>query len=134
MRATRSDIPILARRWYAEKAKTCFGGVNVEWSIELCAIALTEALCDPLCYVSIQRTSQGVSACASRLGKTIIPPHPLVITEYMWWGDSKKATAKAWLECQAWGKSQGAQYAQYVLNQAQSNPLTWTETYKWRTL
>lgn len=134
-RATQTDIPYLATRWYQEKPKTCFGGAKVEWSIPLCAASLNEAIVRPDHYLLIGvHNAQTVAACAACLIRTIIPPHPLVVTEYMWWGDDRKSAAKVWQGCIDWGKLNGATYANYVLNAKQSNPKKFTELHQWRAL
>ena len=133
--ATPKDIPTLASRWYLEKAKTCFGGAQVEWSVDLCALSLHEAIVQSTHHLVVaERAGKIVAACAACLIRPIIPPHPLTITEYMWWGDDRKATVRVWQDCMDWGKSQGATFAHYVLNQRQSNPRKFTETYQWRAL
>lgn len=139
MVATIKDIPQLARQYYLEKAKTCFGGYKCEWSVELCAAHISEALANKDMYVTIEKRGKIIiGACGAALVRTIVPPHPLVVTEWMWYGSDRKASVRVWHQCLAWGKVNGAVLAHYVINRgcqcSSANPRKWVEQYQWRVL
>lgn len=133
--ATFKDIPLLAQYWYEEKAKTCFNQLNVEWTVAGCAAFLMDVLQSPQHVLYVHET-QGVidAACGAILQQNLLPPHPVVINEWMWWGSHKRATVKVLHACHAWGKQRGAVLAHYVLNQPGGSPTKFTETYRWEAL
>lgn len=133
--ATYKDIPVLAQRWYEEKHKTCFNQLQVEWTVAGCALFLTEVLgnSNHCIYVS-EQDGHIVAACGAILQRDLLPPHPYVIGEWMWWGSDKRETVKVLHACHAWGKQHGAVLARYTLNQPGQSPTKFTETYRWEVL
>ena len=133
--ATYKDIPYLAQRWYEEKSKTCFSQLKIDWTIEGCATFLTEVLGLPQ-YIIIVDDQDGkiVAACGSLLQQDLLPPHPLVIGEWMWWGSDKRANVEVLKMSHAWGKLHGAVLARYTLNQPGQSPTKFSETYRWEVL
>ena len=133
--ATYKDIPVLAQRWYEEKAKTCFNQLDVEWAVEGCATFLMNVLgtSNHCIYVS-EQDGHIVAACGAILQRDLLPPHPYVIGEWMWWGLDKRETVKVLHACHAWGKQHGAILARYVLNRPGQSPTKFTETYQWEVL
>jgi len=132
--ATHKDIPYLAQRWYDEKAKTCFNQLDVEWSVTGCAIFLNEVLGNSN-HVVMVYDDQGIqAACGALLQRNLLPPHPWVIGEWMWWGDNKRATVQVLHAAHDWGKQRGAVLAQYTLNQPSQSPTKFSETYRWEVL
>jgi len=132
--ATYKDIPYLAQRWYEEKAKTCFNQLDVEWSVTGCAIFLNEILGNSNHTVMVY-DNQGIqAACGAILYRDLLPPHPWVIGEWMWWGSDKRAAVKVLHAVNAWGKQHGATLARYTLNQPGQSPTKFSETYRWEVL
>lgn len=135
MRATLKDIPQLAQAMYDQKAKSSFAGLQVEWSVELCALHLEQALHGSDNYIAIaRRESHLLAACGATLVHTILPPYTKTVMEWMWFGVDKRNTAKVWKECKDWGRSQGATRAVCSTHQVQLNPTKQTEVLHWRTL
>jgi len=132
--ATYKDIPYLAQRWYAEKGKTCFSQLPIEWTVDGCAGFLAETL-DQSQYIIIIHENNGITAaCGGILQYDLLPPHPLVIGEWMWWGDHAKDNVKVLHAVNAWGKQHGAVLARYTLNQPGQSPTKFSETYRWEVL
>lgn len=132
---TIHDIPELAQRWYAEKAKTCFAQLAVQWTVEGCAIFLMTALRHPSYVVYVdEQDGKIVAACGSILQQDLLPPHPLVVGEWMWWGSNKRATVRVLRAAIAWGKQHGAVLTRYTLNRPGQSPIKFSETYQWEVL
>lgn len=133
--ATYTDIPLLAQRWYEEKAKTCFAQLDIEWTVEGCAGYLMEALQDARQVIIVsEHHGQIVAACGGILQQDLLPPHPLVIGEWMWWGSNKRAVVQVLHAVNQWGKEHGALLARYTLNQPSQSPTKFSETYRWEVL
>lgn len=132
---TYKDLPIVAQRWYEEKSKTCFSQLQIEWTVAGCAAFLTEILGLPQ-YTIIIAEYDGhiVAACGSVLQRDLLPPHPLVVGEWMWWGSDKRAVVQVLHATHAWGKQHGAILARYTLNQPGQSPTKFSETYRWEVL
>lgn len=133
--ATVKDIPYLAQRWYDEKAKTCFNQLQVDWTVGGCAGFLMEILYLPThCLFVAEQDKQITAACGAVLQHNLLPPHPLVIGEWMWWGQDKRAVVAVLHAAHAWGKQHGATLARYTLNQPSHSGTKFTETYRWEVL
>lgn len=133
--ATYKDIPYLAQCWYAEKAKTCFAQLAVDWTVEGCAIYLIAALAHPKqCVLVEEQQGQIVAACGAIVQHDLLPPQPLVVGEWMWWGSDKRAVVRVLHATHQWGKQQGAVLARYTLNQPGQSSTKFTETYRWEVL
>lgn len=132
--AAHRDIPYLAQCWYQEKAKTCFNLLGIEWSVAGCASFLVEALADPWHVILVNDEGAINAACGAILQKNLLPPHPLVIGEWMWWGSDKRAVVQVLHAVNQWGKQRGATLAQYTLNQPGQSPTKFSETYRWEVL
>ena len=133
--ATYKDIPVLAQCWYDEKAKTCFNQLDVDWSVEGCAGFLVEVINHPQHIVMVEEhNDQIAAACGAILQPNLLPPHPLVIGEWMWWGSDKRATVRVLHAVNQWGKNHGAVLAQYTLNQPGQSPIKFSETFRWEVL
>jgi hypothetical protein len=74
------------------------------------------------------------AACGAMLYRDLLPPHPWVIGEWMWWGGKKRAVVKVLHAVNAWGKDHGATLARYTLNHPGQSPTKFTETYQWEVL
>lgn len=133
-RATYKDIPYLAQRWYEEKVNTCFNQLAVEWTVAGCATFLSEALDNPQHIVIVHVHDTITAACGAILQKNLLPPHPLVIGEWMWWGNNNRDCVKVLQAVKSWGKQHGAVLAQYTLNQPGQSPTKFSETYRWEVL
>ena len=133
--ATVHDVPMLARHWYAEKTKTCFNQLHIAWTIEGCAGFLMEALSQPQYHVCVSDVDGHITAaCGVVLQQDLLPPHPLVAGEWMWWGSDKRAVVQVLHAANQWGKDHGAVLARYTLNRPSSSPTKFTETYRWEVL
>ena len=132
--ATHKDIPYLAQRWYDEKAKTCFNQLDVEWSVAGCATFLSEVLGNSNHVIMVYDDGGIQAACGGILQRNLLPPHPWVISEWMWWGDNKRTTVKVLHAVNDWGKQHGAILAHYVLNRPSQSASKFTETYQWEVL
>jgi hypothetical protein len=133
--ATYKDIPMLARLWWIEKAKTCFAQLAINWTEVGCAGYLMEALHDPRQIIMVSELNgQIVAACGGILQQDLLPPHPLVIGEWMWWGSDKRAVVRVLHAVNQWGKDRGAVLARYTLNQPGQSPTKFSETYRWEVL
>lgn len=129
------DIPLLAQRWYAEKGKTCFNQLQIDWTLEGCAGFLMEALHHSLhCIYVNESHGQITAACGVILQQDLLPPHPLVVGEWMWWGSNKRAVVRVLHAANQWGKDRGAVLARYTLNRPSSSPTKFSETYRWEVL
>jgi hypothetical protein len=132
MPVTVKDIPFLSRLLYRECERVRHGGLQVAWEYEDAGVFLGNVLNNPLYHLEVIREGGVITtACGVALVKTLLPPHPLVMIEWLWQGGSKKHLAQVWQKCKAWGKSQGAEYAQYALGHTQNNPKKFTETFHW---
>lgn len=133
--ATYTDIPSLAQRWYEEKAKTCFAQLDIEWTVEGCAGYLMEALQDYRQVIFVTgNQGQIIAACGVILQQDLLPPHPLVVGEWMWWGSTKRTSVQVLQAMKQWGKEHGALLARYTLNQPSQSPTKFSETYRWEVL
>lgn len=133
--ATILDIPVLAQRWYEEKIKTCFSRLQIEWTVEGCAVFLTEVMGHPQHIIFVaEQSGQIIAACGSLLQQDLLPPHPIVVGEWMWWGSQKRAVVEVLKMSHAWGKLHGAVLARYTLNQPGQSPTKFSETYRWEVL
>ncbi len=129
---TRKDIPQLARILYRECERVRAGGLQVSWSLEEAGAFLGAIWEDPTYHIEVVRTGNTIQAvCGGKLFRPFLPPHPLTVVEWLWWGATKKDTVAVWAACKRWGKSQGAEYAQYALAQPQRVPHKFIETYQW---
>ena len=129
---TRKDLPQLARILYLECERVRAGGLQVSWSLEAAGVFLGAIWGDPTYHFEVRRTENQIDAvCVVKLFRPFLPPHPLAIVELLWWGSTKRNTASVWAACKAWGKLQGAEYAQYALAQPQVNAKKFVETYQW---
>lgn len=127
-------IPQIARQWYQLKAHTCFGGLQAEWSIPLCATFLQESIDREDRYVAVEVVKGKVTAaCGVSLVNTITPPHFPIVTEWMWVGKGRPS-ARVWAECRAWGKAKGATLAHCSIGVPSMNKTKFTETSQWRVL
>jgi len=134
MRAEPRHIPTIAKDWYHLKAQTCFGGLDIEWSLPLCATHLQQVMDQSNNYIAVDINNGKVqAACGVTLINLLTPPHPLVVTEWMWIGQGKPA-ARVWAECRAWGKAQGAILAHCAVGKPSTNKKKFTEQYQWRVL
>jgi len=129
---TRQDLPQLARILYRECERVRVGGLQVTWSPEAAGVFLGTIWENPAYHVEVERTGDTITAvCGVNLFSTLLPPHPLTMSEWLWWGDNKKATVRVWNRCKLWAKAQGAQYAICVLAKPQVHPRKFIETYQW---
>lgn len=133
--ASYKDIPALAQYWYDEKVKTCFNQLDVDWSVEGCAGFLMEVIHHPQHVIYLEEMNgQIIAACGALLHKNLLPPHPLVIGEWMWWGSDKRAVVRVLHAVHDWGKQHGATLARYTLNRPSQSATKFTETYQWEVL
>src|SRR5262249_39683995 len=135
--ATIKDVPALAQLFYDEKAQPCFDGVNVEWTVEGCAAFLGRILNDTSYVILIEVDDHGkiVAVCGGNLYHELLPPHPLVIGEWMWMGSDKRATVRVLHDVAAWGKERGAEFIRYTLNsQRKPGQHKFCETNQWKAL
>ena len=130
--ATIKDVPVLARRWYAEKPKTCFAKVHVEWTEEGCAAFLTEIIDNPNHLLACNDTL--TAAIGATLYHELLPPHPLVAYEWMWWGDQKRAVVELLHMAMSWAKFHKAVGFRYILNVPSKSATKFTETNRWEVL
>ncbi len=134
MQAQTRHIPAIAQQWYQSKQESCFAGLDIEWSVPLCAVHLAQALENPYSYVAIEQAKGKVTAaCGVSLINTLVPPYPTVVTEWLWAGKGR-AAVKVLKECLTWGKQQGATLGLYAINEKQLNPKKFRETYQWKVL
>lgn len=134
MKAVTKHILTVARDWYNLKKRTCFGGLQIEWSLPLCATYLQDIIDKPGNYIAVEvDNGKVIAACGVTLINLLTPPHPLVVTEWMWTGTGKPA-ARVWQECRQWGKAQGAVLAHCAVGKPSTNKKKFTETYQWRVL
>jgi len=131
---TAQDIQEVAELWYLEKPKTCFGGLVCDWTAQGCGDFIKEVLDNPQYHMVCTRRGTITGVCGVMLGKMIVPPHLDIVTEWMWFGSQTKDMVSCLQECLAWGTSHGAILGQYGINQKQSHPHKFIETYQWRVL
>jgi hypothetical protein len=133
--ATTKDIPELARRWHLEKPKTAFAQLDVEWTVAGCMSFLAAILDRPDYRVFVASCNNKiVAAIGCQVYYADIPPHPLVVNEWMWWGSDKRAVVKVLHHATKWGKEIGAKAIRYVLNVPGQSGTKFTETYRWEVL
>lgn len=132
--ATIRDIPVLAKHWYTEKAKTCFSDWKLDWTVEGCAAHLAGAMADDNQYIVVdEQGGKILASCGAILYPDYLPPHPLLVSEWMWWGDDRKACARVLYHTSEWGKGKGAVAMRYILNsQRRIGKGKFSETYQWR--
>lgn len=115
--ATARDIPQLAKIFYELKSKTAFASLPFEWSVEACAAHLMRVLYDTSVYIAVEETDGEITACCGvTLYRDFLPPHPLEVGEWLWWGKTKKAAARILSHAGQWGKARGAVIMRYALN------------------
>lgn len=132
--ATLRDIPYLAHKWYLEKPKTAFAKCEIEWNEQDCAVFLTSILGKPN-YLLAVADRNGITAAIGAVSyKEVIPPHPLLVNEWMWWGDNKRDTVHVLQHAMSWAKQLGAYAIRYVLNVPGQHPTKFVETYRWEVL
>lgn len=132
MLATLKDLPFLTSLLYQECERTRKGGIEVAWSVEEAGLFIAKALSDLSFHIEVERTGNSIQAvCGVKLFNPLLPPHPLSVVEWLWWGKDKKATVRVWNTCKIWAKAQGAQYAMCVLARPQTRPGKFIETYQW---
>lgn len=129
---TRKDIPFLGRLLYKECEAVREGGITVDWSEEEACEFLGRIWGHPDYHIeTIMQDGCIIAVCGVTLIRPVLPPHPITCAEWLWWGTNKRVTAEVWAQCKVWGKSQGAEYAQYALKQPQHNTRKFVETYQW---
>lgn len=132
--ATARDIPELAQRWYNEKAKTCFSQLLVDWTVEGCATFLMDVLYKSDHCLLVADRGKITASIGGLVSYNLLPPHPLVLGEWMWWGDDKKDVVRCMQGLKDWGRQQGAKIMHYVLNKPGESPTKFLETYRWEVL
>jgi hypothetical protein len=129
------DIPTLAKLWYAEKPKTCFNKLDIEWSELRCAEFLAEQRVNLNGAMFISEINgQIVAAIGINISDHFLPPYPRVMNEWMWLGSNKREVVKVFQAAKEYGRQHGATLFTYVLNVPGQSATKFTETYRWEVL
>jgi len=132
---TYKDLPVVAQRWYEEKAKTCFALFNVDWSVEQCSAFIADQFNRPNQLLLVyEQDGKIAGACGVQYTVDWLIPHPKVVNEWMWWGDTARITVKLFQMMKIWGKQCGAEYIRYVLNRPGQSRTKCVEAYRWEVL
>lgn len=134
MRATRRDIPQLAHMWLAAKERSPFAQAKLGNYEDACCFLDTH-INNPAYYIAVERTWRKVThVCAVQLYPMFPPPHPLVVQEWLWAGETKRGRVRVYQEAVEWGKVLGAKYVLYSKDKRNEDPRKWSEVLHWRVL
>lgn len=132
---TIRDIPTVARGWVDEKAKTSFAQLAINWTVEGCATFLLTHIDNPTqLLLVIEEHGVIVGAAGASCYHEWLPPHPLIINEWMWWAHDRRSVVRLLNAMKAWGIQSHAHAIRYVLNVPGTSPTKFTETYRWEVL
>ena len=129
------DIPTLAKLWYAEKPKTCFNKLDIEWSELRCAEFLAEQRVNQNSAIFVSELNgQIVAAIGLNIDTHFLPPYLRVMNEWMWLGSNKREVVKVFQAAKVYGRQQGAVLFSYVLNIPGQSRTKFIETCRWEVL
>ena len=129
--ATEDDLYWLAERLYQLRFITAWAQHDMsEYTISNLVDFIVSKLDDPNSVIFID----GTSVCGASLGQFIYPPFYPHITEWMWTGEDKRATARCLQAAFQWGKEHGAVFGGYVLATPGKSPDWVDEQWVWRRL
>lgn len=80
-------------------------------------------------HLKVDDQERIIGMCGGKLTESFFPPHATVVSEWCWWGHSKRDMVDVWKSIKTWAKKKGITFAMKT-----HMPTVYTEKIRWEKL
>lgn len=124
--ATLDDIPFIASKLLRIRQRSWFAGQIGAWNHDLLERWLYQHVTHPeYCMYMGVEDGTVVAGCGGVLFRTTLPPHVLVVEEWVWWGESRASLVSTFRAMEKWGERHRAKGSVRVISHAYGEQRIW---------